>query len=968
MCVWIRYCPSRVFGRKNLTVDANNNFLEEWHAFNRNKTGNPKQISLPHMSEYLSTKLPSADITFCSFTTAPDDFVVRADIVISLDFDTNLSFGTDLVEEAPGAEKSETAAMPIMAAKRITAAMNFVATRKRKITLVTPIVFDDEAFQADSDGPSASFCTSTWRNFTAMESAARLIQLPPAGAWRFAGGTTSGQFDCVHVDVKDAAAVSDQARRRHRRSFTAVATSPRAVESQAWLAAAGRPSYNYDVSARQRRVDAARCRCPNKEDYQFKTPFPFEFPAEERKKYDWWPADDASPTTFVPAAIKNHERTGQEICLMSTLMSNLPGVSRRGIPTLSSDVETINRAAGGTASGGDHGSLAVATVTQVLVKEQHECFPNGPSNEEQLDGTFDSVDACRDGCNRKAAAAGARCNFFLFGRQDNIRTGLCYWEKNCAPSAIASSPAWDLYHVVPIYDYTNGLVSGVYQEAGAPEQADIRKVVETVHSAVASVRRAIAAVPQGKIKSDHECAHSRAEDIEVSLGDQSSVDACRAACIAEKGDSCVYFIFGTGTEVTTDTHHHCWWEESCDTFKQNKVGREYDVYQVTEPPRHPTGSAPTAEQINLWTGVSGATPDVARTGAYDAGFRAGVFVDRGRPTALEIQKVVNTVNAKHANPAASQTKTEKSGQAHRVTGAIGGQTAAAINAYRVGPAQVSCAVESREHMYLNKFAQGRFSNPPAIVEVQVAVDEANAAHSAVVSDVNGGGKAATAEEINIFLGLFLGSSSAAVDGRVYSYGFKDANIKDLEEPTGIEIKDAVSAVNDEYDKYDAGSATPDASRKLARWGGASGVKNSRSYVRGLALLLLRTPTPSIRQIQQAVDDVNAAWLAVLDDANGNLDGVPATHRQLELASNSKAVVADRDYSAELVGTLACCCAVAERRAATLVSRRGAVAPRHVRAHTQRQSLFTRDTMCVYVYANRLSRAQAKKIQGQSGQS
>ena len=91
---------------------------------------------------------------------------------------------------------------------------------------------------------------------------------------------------------------------------------------------------------------------------------------------------------------------------------------------------------------------------------------------------------------------------------------------------------------------------------------------------------------QTKIKSGKECSSGKEED----LGTQSSVDACRAACIAKKGASCRFFIFGTGSKAGA-----CYWEESCDSFSTNK----YDAYTVVTPKGKCTCYTPKVTNVSL---------------------------------------------------------------------------------------------------------------------------------------------------------------------------------------------------------------------------------------------------------------------------------------------------------------------------------------------------------------------------------
>lgn len=79
-----------------------------------------------------------------------------------------------------------------------------------------------------------------------------------------------------------------------------------------------------------------------------------------------------------------------------------------------------------------------------------------------------------------------------------------------------------------------------------------------------------------KIHTGKECAGSGEE----SLGEQASVEACRAACVAKKGAGCKYFIFGTGLRAG-----NCWWESTCHATMANS----YDVYEV-EPSMFCTGT------------------------------------------------------------------------------------------------------------------------------------------------------------------------------------------------------------------------------------------------------------------------------------------------------------------------------------------------------------------------------------------
>ena len=91
---------------------------------------------------------------------------------------------------------------------------------------------------------------------------------------------------------------------------------------------------------------------------------------------------------------------------------------------------------------------------------------------------------------------------------------------------------------------------------------------------------------QEKLESGKECSSGKEEN----LNTQRSVDACRAACIAKKGASCRFFIFGTGSKAG-----YCYWEESCDSFSTNK----YDAYTVVTPKRKCTYYTPKVDNVSL---------------------------------------------------------------------------------------------------------------------------------------------------------------------------------------------------------------------------------------------------------------------------------------------------------------------------------------------------------------------------------
>ncbi len=190
------------------------------------------------------------------------------------------------------------------------------------------------------------------------------------------------------------------------------------------------------------------------------------------------------------------------------------------------------------------------------------------------------------------------------------------------------------------------------------------------------------------------------------------------------------------------------------------------------------GKPATASQINGINGVSGAIEGVD----YSTALHAGTFVDRTKPTAAEIQTVIDVAN----------TANEIAAVAEDIAGNADGKpaTASEINAID----GVSGAIDGVD--YLTALQAGTFADRtnPTAVEIQTVIDAVNIARefAAVVEDIAGNADhtPATASEINAIDGV-----SGAIDGVNYSIALHAGTFVDRTKPTAAEVQRVINSVN-----------------------------------------------------------------------------------------------------------------------------------------------------------------------------
>ena len=260
----------------------------------------------------------------------------------------------------------------------------------------------------------------------------------------------------------------------------------------------------------------------------------------------------------------------------------------------------------------------------------------------------------------------------------------------------------------------------------------------------------------------------------------------------------------------------------------------------------------TGDVVKLISGVK----DVVDATDYSNGLSKGTFAQPTKPTALELQAVIDAVNA----AVEAVTKCIANDNADGVPA-----TANEINLL----SGVSGAVDGRD--YAPALAKGIFADPSkaTAAEIQTVVDAANAETASDLNDaVTGGtdGTAPTSEDINKFVGV-----AGAVGGTHYGHGLAKGAFADPKKPTAEEVQAVVVAVNAAVSsvvdaiKDSPGGKAPTRDELNLVTGGdnaAAGIV----YSAGLANGKFADPgKPTAAEVQAVVGKVNA-----LQAANGDL--------------------------------------------------------------------------------------------------
>ncbi|RUM68107.1 MAG: hypothetical protein DSZ07_07445, partial [Sulfurovum sp.] len=265
------------------------------------------------------------------------------------------------------------------------------------------------------------------------------------------------------------------------------------------------------------------------------------------------------------------------------------------------------------------------------------------------------------------------------------------------------------------------------------------------------------------------------------------------------------------------------------------------------------GTAVTAEQINAIEGVSGAESGID----YSKALQLGRFIDPTKPTAEEIQAVVDAENISNMN-------LEKVIENIEGTTTV---TAEELNSIR----GISGAIDGIDYSEAIEYGTYADQSHPTTKEIQSVIDakntELNASNEgfAEVSEYIAGNSnelGVTAEQINSILGV-----SGAVEDIDYSEALQEGTFVDRENPTISEIQAVINVENISNNNLIkvadtiAGNGTVTAS-ELNSIRDVKGAINGTDYTEALTQGTYEDPsTPRRAEIQAVIDSRNTEVIA-----------------------------------------------------------------------------------------------------------
>ncbi len=401
-------------------------------------------------------------------------------------------------------------------------------------------------------------------------------------------------------------------------------------------------------------------------------------------------------------------------------------------------------------------------------------------------------------------------------------------------------------------DYTTALDNATYADEDNPTAAEIQAVVNAVNAEVAALAEVV------------EDIKGNANETKVTAAQLNSITGVSGA--------------QDGVDYTTTLDNGTYADEDNPTAAEiqavvNAVNTK--VAALAEVVEDIKGNANetkvTAAQLNIIVGVSGAIDGVD----YTTALNNGIYADEENPTAVEIQTVVNVVNAEVAALAevvedikgnANETKVTAS-QLNRITGVSGAQDG------------VDYTTALDNATYTDE------DNPTA-AEIQAVVNAVNAEVAAalaeVVEDIKGNvnGIEVTAAQLNSISGV-----SGAQDGVNYTTALDNATYADEENPTTDEIQAVVNVVNAKVaalaevveDIAGNTNSVGVTAAQLNSIDNVIGAIDGVDYTRALKNGRYADPSnPTAAEIQTVINDVNSHLRAKKYGFSPNGDGINDT--------------------------------------------------------------------------------------------
>ncbi|MCK5854768.1 MAG: hypothetical protein KAG56_06065, partial [Sulfurovaceae bacterium] len=308
----------------------------------------------------------------------------------------------------------------------------------------------------------------------------------------------------------------------------------------------------------------------------------------------------------------------------------------------------------------------------------------------------------------------------------------------------------------------------------------------------------------------------------------------------------------------------------------------------------------TVSQINAIEGVSGARDGVD----YFTTLNATSYADNSHPTEVEIQAVIDTVNA-------GIDRTNAGVDAERAVSEdiLGNEDNTLVTVSQINAIEgVSGAKDGAD--YSTALNNGIYAdrNNPTAVEIQSVIDIENANIArilAIVEDILGNEDdiTVTVNQINGINGV-----SRAREGVDYSMALANGIYEDKNNPTALEIQAVIDSKNTNIDRNL--NIETIIVENLNTIDNASGVRNGVDYSTALDNgTYVDESYPTRVEIQNIVDMVNAnidradtnsnGKGAVLEDIEGNEDEVPATSSQINAIEGVSGAIEGVDYSTML---------------------------------------------------------------------
>jgi hypothetical protein len=439
---------------------------------------------------------------------------------------------------------------------------------------------------------------------------------------------------------------------------------------------------------------------------------------------------------------------------------------------------------------------------------------------------------------------------------------------------------------LPGTNYTAALAAGAYVDPANPTPAEIQAVIDTVNATNAGSAAGVNEVVED-IAGNSNATPVTAAQLNAIIGVSGAVTGA---------DYTSVLAAGTFADPANPTAAEI--QTIIDAVNAANMAA---LAEVVEDIAGNTNAIPvTAAQLNGIPGVSGAIGGAD----YAAALATGSYADPANPTAVEIQAVINAVNA--ANTSALGEVVED----------IAGNTnvmpvpAAQLN----GIPGVSGAITGAD--YTAALAAGTYVDPanPTAAEVQVVIDAVNAANitalGEVVEDIAGNTNTTpvTAAQFNGIPGV-----TGAVAGADYAAALAAGTYVDPANPTAAEIQLVIDIVNGangisltEVVEDIAGNtnAVPVTAGQLNGIPGVSGAVAGADYAAVLAAGTYVDPAnPTAAEIQTVIDAVNAANTAalgeVVEDIAGNTNTTPVTAAQLNGIPGVTGAIDGEDYATAL---------------------------------------------------------------------